>query len=257
MLLAPLTPDTLEILYCDDALVAVNKPPGCMIHHGWSQGETVLVDVVRAVVGGKIHAVHRLDRATSGLVLLARTHEAARVLNAQFAAREVRKRYIALVVGDPEGPTRNTQPLSRGIKKRKPHGPRLPALTIYRSVQAFASQGVSLVEALPVTGRKHQIRRHLRMDRHPIVADKHYGYKRFNRDFRIETGLGRLALHALSLRTTHPVSQETLTLHAPIPADLAKVLDTLGVTDTTLAQLLADTEGQWAQPLLANARVSD
>jgi len=213
----------IEILHRDDALVVVAKPSGMLVHRGWARDEVVAMTAVRDLLGRWVYPVHRLDRATSGLLLFALEPEVARRLQASFQAGEVEKRYLALV--------RGTTPESGVIDHpvpRSPKGPRVPAVTAFRRLGT--AERCSLIEARPRTGRLHQIRRHLKHLSHPLIGDVRYGDGRVNRLFRERCGLRRLALHAVELAFPHPTEPRRLRCAAPLPEDLAEPLRRLGLT---------------------------
>jgi tRNA pseudouridine65 synthase len=212
----------LTVLHQDDLLVAVAKPSGMAVHRGWSQERHVVLTVLRDQIGRHLYPVHRLDRGTSGALVLALDPATARGCQERFEAGEVRKRYLALVRGIPpeEGVIDSPVP-------RAPDGPRVPAVTEFRRLGTF--ERYALLEVVPRTGRLHQIRRHLKHISHPIVGDVRYGKGEHNRLFRERFGLHRLALHALELGFPHPQDGRDLRLAAPVPPDLAGPLRAMGL----------------------------
>lgn len=221
--------DPLPLLWSDDRLIAVAKPSGLAVHRGASRERTVALTLARDRLGRPVHPVHRLDRATSGVLLFALDPEAARRLQEQLAAGTVHKRYLALV----RGVTPEEGVIDHPIP-RDEDGPRVPAVTAYRRLGTF--ERYSLVEAVPRTGRRHQIRRHLKHISHPLIGDVRYGKGEHNRLFRERFGLHRLALHALEIAFAHPGDGRTLRIAAPVPEDLAGPLRAMGLavphTDT-------------------------
>lgn len=212
----------LPVLHRDGVLLAVNKPSGLAVHRGLARDRTVALQLVRGLAGRHVHAVHRLDRATSGVLLFALDPVTARRMQEQFEAGGVEKRYLALVRGVPpeEGVIDHPVP-------RAEDGPRVPAVTAFRRLAVF--ERYALVEARPVTGRHHQIRRHFKHLSHPLIGDVRYGKGEHNRIFRERFGLHRLALHALELAFDHPETGERLRILAPLPEDLAAPLRALGI----------------------------
>ncbi len=224
----------LPVLHCDDHLVAFAKPSGLLVHRGWGDDAVTLVDLARERFGDRIHPVQRLDRGTSGVIVIALHAEAAAIVQASFERGEAEKCYLALVRGvAPEAGL-----IDHPIPRRE-DGPRVPAVTAFRrrfAVSAASApdlpaavQRCSLVEARPRTGRLHQVRRHLKHVNHPLVGDANYGKGDLNRLFRAEVGLGRLALHAASLELVHPFTGARLRLEAPLPDDLALPFSRLGI----------------------------
>jgi tRNA pseudouridine65 synthase len=212
----------LPVLYRDGVLLVVAKPSGMAVHRGWSREKIVALQLARDQAGRHVYPVHRLDRATSGALLLAFDPGTARRVQEQFEAGTVTKRYIALVRGIPpeEGVIDHPVP-------RAPDGPRVPAVTEYRRLATF--ERYALVEVLPRTGRLHQIRRHFKHISHPLIGDVRYGKGEHNRLFRERFGLHRLALHALELSFEHPAVGEQLRIVAPVPEDLAGPLRAMGI----------------------------
>ena len=215
----------IELLFADDAVVVANKPSGLLVHRGWENDDDVAMFRVRDAVGAHVHPVHRLDRGTSGALVLARTAEAAATLGRAFAEGRVEKRYLALVRGTPPeaGVVDHAIPAKEGARER------VPALTRYRLVARSPVERCSLVEAMPATGRLHQVRRHLKHLSHPIVGDVNYGKGDVNRHFRERYGLHRLALHAHIVAFAHPTTGTRLVVRAPLPPDFAAVLAALGL----------------------------
>ncbi|MCU0452893.1 MAG: RluA family pseudouridine synthase [Bacteroidetes bacterium] len=230
-----------EVLHEDGAILALAKPAGLLvIPDRYDRSIPNLQDLLSAQ-GEPIWTVHRLDRDTSGVIIFARTAEAHADLNTQFEGRDVRKRYLALCRGG-AGPEAGTidLPLShhprvdgRMVVDRK--GGR-ESVTEYRLVERFA--GYVLVEALPKTGRTHQIRIHLAETDLPIVADPIYGDREAFRLSTIKKGyregaepekplLIRTALHAASIEFRHPQSGATVMFEAALPKDLRSALQSL------------------------------
>jgi tRNA pseudouridine65 synthase len=211
--------ETIEILYRDERLVAVNKPPGMLVHRtGIDRHETrFALQLVRDQIGRRVFPVHRLDKPTSGVLLFALDPEGARALTDQFTRRRVAKRYLAIVRGHPPGGVID-YPL---LEEADPYtdaladpdkGPQ-EAVTEYRAlarselpitVGRYASARHALLELHPRTGRKHQIRRHMKHIFHPVIGDTSYGDGRHNRLFRERWNCGRLLLAAVELGFSHP-----------------------------------------------------
>lgn len=221
----------LWVLWSDTDLLVVNKPAGLpVLPDGWDPQAPFLKKLLEAAEG-RLWTVHRLDRDTSGVLLLARNAEAHRSLNGQFEQRQVGKVYHALVNGTPEWEEKSVKlPLRpNGDRKHRtvvdPRGGK-PAHTELRVLERFG--GWCLVEARLHTGRTHQIRVHLASVGHPIVADLLYGG---GGELRPEAGgevlIERTALHACSLALSHPQSGAELEFVAPYPEDFARALEWL------------------------------
>jgi len=222
-------------------VLAVDKPARLLVHEGDSGDEPTLLDaVLRAFPTRRGHTfrpalAHRLDRDTSGVVLVGLSAEGLRGLEEALRRRRVRKTYLALVLGTPEprigtidAPLRR-QEFPKGDRPKVSVGGRKDpeAMTDYR-VLAEAG-GLSLVKARPRTGRTHQIRAHLRHIGHPILGDPTYGDRRRNEEARRTLGLWRPFLHALRVELAHPVTGEPLVIEAPLPEELRRVLHSLGL----------------------------
>ncbi len=213
-----------EILDCDDALLVLHKPAGLLsIPDGYDPRKPYLQSILEPQYG-RLWIVHRLDKDTSGVIVLARTAAAHRALNAQFSQNQVEKSYLAIVTGEPtwdekvvDAPLRS----SVGRRKRTVVDPLRgkAALTVFRLLARFPAH--ALIEAYPKTGRTHQIRAHLYSLGYPVLADPLYGEGTPSKHIQ------RLALHAQSLRLRHPLSGTWITFTAPIPADMVTVLKTL------------------------------
>ncbi|HEU5116535.1 MAG TPA: RluA family pseudouridine synthase [Isosphaeraceae bacterium] len=237
----------LSIVYEDEAFVVVDKPPGMVVHPAKGHWSGTLVNALQfhfdqlSTVGGEERPgiVHRLDRDTTGLLIVAKDDRAHRGLAAQFEARTIKKEYLAIVSGVM---SRDSDYIERPIGTHPTHREkmaiRLPedggkvAVTYYEVQERFRNH--TLVRCFPQTGRTHQIRVHLTHVGHPIVADKLYsGRDRLmHGEISPESGsdsvlIDRQALHAHELRLTHPVSGKPLEFCAPIPTDFERVLDAL------------------------------
>lgn len=226
-----------DVLYEDPHLLVVNKPPGLVVHPGAGQRTGTLAagllhryPEVRGVgSAGRWGLVHRLDKDTSGALLVARDQETFKSLTGSLRARDIKREYLALVAGtmspptgtidaaigrDPTGPTRRTV---------TPEGK--PARTHYRVVRNYADAGVALVEVSLETGRTHQIRVHFLAIGHPVIGDPIYNTT------PIGVSSPRVFLHAGRLTFVHPATGESMVVEAPLPPDLAAVLDRLDQSD--------------------------
>jgi tRNA pseudouridine65 synthase len=217
----------LEILYRDEELVAVDKPSGMTVHRGWARDGVPALQLLRDQLGRHLYPVHRLDRGTSGVLLFALSSEAARGVQIQLEAHEVGKHYLALCRGNDPTLVRVDHPLAK-----EDGGEPRPAVTDFKLLGGFERYG--LYEARPLTGRLHQIRRHLKHASHPIIGDTTYGKGEHNRIFRERFGFHRLALHASEMRLRHPRSGQPLRVHAPLPPELARLLSRLGLSPETV-----------------------
>lgn len=211
----------LQIIHRDADCVAINKPSGLAVHRGWARDESYAMTELRDLLGQWVYPVHRLDRAASGVLLFGLSPEGARALCERFEQRQVEKRYVALVRGSPPEELVVDHPLrpeQNGASAR-------PALTLVRRLAQWGRY--AWVEARPQTGRLHQIRRHLKHVSCPIIGDVRYGKGEHNRLFRERYGLHRLALHAAALTLPGLNEASLLELEAPLPNDLALVVQQL------------------------------
>jgi 23S rRNA pseudouridine1911/1915/1917 synthase len=215
----------IEILYEDAAVIAVNKPAGLVVHAGAGAHSGTLVNRLvhhfasLSKIGGELRPgiVHRLDRGTSGVILVARTDVAHRALAAQFSGRTTEKTYLALVEGRVNADSgRITKPIARDPAHRTRMTARLEhgrdALTEYRVLRRF--EKFTYLEVRIGTGRTHQIRAHLASIRHPVAGDKLYGAQAADRIF----------LHAWRIRFDSPATGERVTVEAPLPEELDRWL---------------------------------
>lgn len=238
---------SLPILYLDAHLIAVNKPAGLLVHRSALEryaDETVL-QILQAQTGLKGYPAHRLDRPTSGVLLLALDPATARLLGELITAQRLHKTYHAVVRGWLADAGEIDHPLAYlpdkiADRNRQREKPPQAALTRYRclarSELPFASDGrhptsrYSLAELRPLQGRKHQLRRHLKHIFHPIIGDSTHGDNRQNRVLAERYGALRLMLHASRLQLPHPHSGAPLDLHAAVDAHWAHIAATLGLS---------------------------
>jgi tRNA pseudouridine65 synthase len=219
----------VEFLFRDDAIAVVDKPSGIVVHPGWAQDDGGLLRLVRDAVGAEVFPAHRLDRGASGVVVFGLSSEIAGVLGRAFAAGAVDKRYLALVRGHPPEEICIDHP----IPNKEGSAVRVPATTLIRRLGLWGRYG--LCEARPLSGRLHQIRRHLKHIACPIIGDANYGKSEHNRYFRAEFGLGRLALHAVGLSLAHPISGARLHLTAPLSGAFADCVRAIGLWEAAAA----------------------
>jgi 23S rRNA pseudouridine1911/1915/1917 synthase len=224
----------LDVVYEDAAIAAVNKPAGMVVHPALGHSSGTLVNAIlgrwpeTAEVGehGRAGIVHRLDKDTSGVILVAKTEAARRSLVKQFKARRVQKRYLALVHGIPASEEGEINaPIGRDPKQRKKMAvvrDGRESVSFYKVLKNYGD--VSLLEVLPRTGRTHQIRVHLMFIKTPVVGDAVYG---FRRERRSRVKLKRQFLHAESLTLISPATKKEITVRAPLPDDLQRILETL------------------------------
>lgn len=225
-------PKQLPVLYCDDWLAVVDKPAGLMVHDSaLARGETdFAADRLREQFGKPIFLVHRLDRATSGCLLLAFDRESASTLGKAVMAGGVEKDYLAVCRGWPTEPRFTVDhPLDGGPGKplKKPAQTAFEVLArceLALPSAGFPTSRYALLRASPITGRFRQIRRHLKHLSHHLIGDTSHGDGRHNRQFRM-LGVHRMLLHAQRLAFPHPRTGEWLCVEAPVTdAEFTKAL---------------------------------
>jgi 23S rRNA pseudouridine1911/1915/1917 synthase len=227
----------VAVLYEDEHLLAIDKPPGMVVHPAPGARRGTLVNAlvhrfgVLAGVGepDRPGIVHRLDRDTSGVLLVARTVAALEALARQFRERTVEKRYLAIVRGSP---TADSGTIDRAVGRHPRERKRMSvhsrrgrrAVTRWKVVERLP--GATLLRLAPETGRTHQLRVHLAALGHPIIGDRVYGVRRRARD-DAAVAVPRQALHAEEIRFAHPADGHPVTIRAPLPDDFATVLAAL------------------------------
>lgn len=222
------------VLYEDDWLLALDKPSGMAVHPGSGITGATMVDVVRHYLGAKASRngfvaspAHRLDRDTSGVVLVAKRRRAMVRLTELFTTRRVKKNYVALVK-EPLLKPRGVVELAlaqheQSRASREKRGTNFqPATTRWQVIDQ--TEQLALVRCVIETGRTHQIRRHFAAIGHPLAGDRKHGDFHFNRRMKAEVGLARLFLHASHLEISHPETGDTVALDAPLPPELISVL---------------------------------
>lgn len=216
------------IIYEDDHLLILNKPSGTAVHGG-SGLKFGAIEALRALRPDAryLELVHRIDRDTSGILLIAKKRSALRKLQEQFREKTVQKYYFALVMGEWKANCKRvTAPLLKNevnsIVRVNSQGK--ASDTRFKVLERFAQ--ATLVQASPVTGRTHQIRVHCQHEGHPIAWDDRYGDPRFDA-YTKKTGLGRLFLHAANIKFTHPSTDELMDISAPMAAVLERSLEKL------------------------------
>lgn len=240
----------LTILYRDEHLIAIDKPPALLVHRSnIDRHETrFAIQILRDQIGQRVYPAHRLDKGTSGVLLFGLSPEVCQQLGRLFEARQMHKRYLAVVRGHPPEAGLIDHALSR---TRDDHESPVPAgaedapqeaQTRYRrlataelpwALDRWPTSRYALLELDPITGRRHQLRRHLKHIAHPIIGDATYGKGVHNRMFQTELGCHRLLLACTELAFAHPLSGAPITLRAPLSGDFAALLRRLGWPDPT------------------------
>ncbi len=239
----------LTILYRDPHLIAIDKPAGLLVHRSdIDRHETrFAVQMLRDQIGKQVQPVHRLDRGTSGVLLFALDADRTRALSAQFERNEVHKRYLAVVRGWPQESGSIDHPLSRQhddhgapTKDRKPQQARtdyrrLACVELPAAVDRYPSARYALLALTPLTGRRHQLRRHMKHIAHPIIGDATHGKGVHNRFFKQQFACDRMLLACTELGFRHPLSGEPLRIQAPLGDQFASVIARLGWADEACA----------------------
>jgi tRNA pseudouridine65 synthase len=222
----------LEIIYQDENLVAINKPSGLLVHKSMIDRHEVYfaMKMLRDQIDQWVYPIHRLDKPTSGVLLFALNKESARVMSEQFKEHSITKTYLAVVRGfaDESGVIEHALSVkldkiadkdSREEKEAQEattEYKRVATVELPHAVGLYETTRYSLVELLPKTGRKHQLRRHMKHISHHIVGDTKYGRGEHNKFIREKFNCQRLLLHAARLQFTHPYTHETVLLKADI-----------------------------------------
>lgn len=233
----------LDIVFEDEHLLVVDKPAGMVVHPAAGNLDGTLVNALLHHCAGRLSGiggvarpgiVHRIDKDTSGLLVVAKTDIAHEGLAAQFARHSIHRAYLAIVAGRPNPPSGSVDaPLARSSANRKKMAVVEPgrgkrAVTHYRLLRPLKE--AALVECRLETGRTHQVRVHMAAIGHPLLGDPVYGRTRpAHREILIRLGFHRQALHAAELGFVHPVSKENLTFKSDVPSDIQELFGTLSV----------------------------
>lgn len=226
----------LEILYQDQDYVAVSKPAGLLVHRTSVASEESLaaLQILRDQINEKVFPVHRLDRPTSGVLIFAKSSEAAQKLADEFLERRVQKKYLAVVRGKFKNEINLDYPLAKEIEDEdklqdaqtffKP----IATVELNEKVERYSTSRYSLVEAIPLTGRTHQIRRHLKHLSHPIIGDVNHGNGKHNRFFQEKFNCKRLLLACTEISFQHPATKQTVLVRASLAEDFCDTIKKLG-----------------------------
>lgn len=240
----------LDILYQDNYMVAINKPAGLLVHRSMiDKYETEFaMQQTRDQIGQHVYPVHRLDKPTSGVLLFGLSSDVARKLTEQFTQREVKKHYLAVVRGytaeqgtiDYALKEEKDKMTDAGVADDKPaqtaitHYTRLKTTELPFPVGRYQTARYSLLSLHPETGRKHQLRRHMKHIFHHMIGDTTHGDGKHNQLFRDKLNCSRLLLHSNALQLAHPDTGEDLMITVPIDLEMVRVFDEIGFSDTQL-----------------------
>jgi len=233
--------ELLEILYQDEYIVAINKPSGLLVHKSpIDKNETQFaLQLLRDQIGQYVYPIHRLDKPTSGVLLFALNAEIIQIMSEFFRTHEVQKEYITVVRGYTKEEEFIDYPLKQmldtkeqkkeGITKEaqeaQTHYERLATVELPYSVSRYPVARYSLVKLLPKSGRKHQLRRHMKHVFHPIVGDTKHGRGEHNKLFREKFSCHRLLLHSHRVTFVHPVSKEKIVIEAGVDEMFKKMFE--------------------------------
>jgi tRNA pseudouridine65 synthase len=219
----------LDILYRDEHLIAINKPHGLLVHRSpiAADAEEFALQLLRDQIGQKVNPVHRLDRATGGLLLFALDKDTEIAMQQQFMENQVQKTYLAII----RGHTPDKEDIDYPLKKE--NGTLQDAFTSYTTINRAEiavplgkhdTSRYSLVEVKPTTGRMHQIRKHLSHIFHPIIGDRTHGCNKQNKLFKEKWEMTTLLLHASQLKFKHPVTGVDVVIEAPVRDEFKRVM---------------------------------
>lgn len=220
----------LEILFQDEYLVAINKPHGLLVHRSpiAMDAQEFALQLLRDQINHWVNPVHRLDRKTGGILLFALDKEVEVGMHQLFAQNLVGKKYLAIVRGHAPDAGEIDYPL------RKENGVLQDAFTAYKTLKraeipvalgAHSTSRYSLLEALPQTGRMHQLRKHFAHINHPIIGDRPHGCNKQNKLFKETWEMITMMLHASELTFSHPVTKENVCIKAPLQDEFKRVMD--------------------------------
>lgn len=226
------TSKPLEIIYLDENLVAINKPHAMLVHRSAIAREASVfaMQTLRDQLGRHVYPIHRIDRKTGGVLLFALNTEVQRLMMRKFAERQIEKEYLAIV--------RGYIPLKGSINYplRRENGQLQEALTHYQCLAhteidvpygRYNTSRYSLIKAIPVTGRMHQIRKHLAHIFHPIIADRPHGCNKQNKLFKQKWGMDTMMLHANTLTFIHPITKTKVSVRAHPQKEFLRMMSLL------------------------------
>lgn len=220
----------LEIIYRDEHLIAINKPHGLLVHRSSiaADASEFALQLLRDQIGMKVNPVHRIDRKTGGILLFAFNKEVEIAMQKAFMENQVSKKYLAIVRGHTPDAEDIDYPL------RKENGTLQDAFTRYTTLKRaeldialgkHPTSRYSLVEAVPTTGRMHQLRKHLSHIFHPIIGDRTHGCNKQNKLFLEQWEMTTMLLHASQLTFKHPITGEEITIKAALQPEFTRVME--------------------------------
>ncbi|MFZ1750727.1 MAG: pseudouridine synthase [Saprospiraceae bacterium] len=223
----------LQVLFEDEHIIAINKPHGLFVHRTRLDPAAIdfVLQILRDQIGQKVYATHRLDRKTSGVLLLTKTKEAHAPVNELFQTKSVSKKYLAIVRGYCDDQGSIDYPLVNDKGKTQ------EAMTFYQTLDRvdvpvafgkFETSRYSLVSLMPETGRMHQLRKHMSHIFHPIIGDRPHGCNKQNKLFLEHFKMDTMLLHASEIKFLHPLTGANIMINAPIFSEFARMLIELG-----------------------------
>ncbi len=226
----------LDIIYRDNHLIAINKPHGLLVHRTnlAKDADQFALQLLRDQIDAHVFPVHRLDRKTSGVLLFALNKDCLKTMQSQFAENQIKKSYLAIVRGYTDEYGTIDYPL------RKENGKLQEAITNYRTLshgeinQPFnghPTSRYSLLKVAPVTGRMHQIRKHLSHIYHPIIGDRPHGCNKQNKLFKEKWQMTTMLLHALQIECLHPISNAPIIIKCNPHSEFDRMCEVLGFGD--------------------------
>ena len=224
----------LDILFRDEHLVAINKPHGLLVHRSAiaADADEFAIQLLRDQIGIKVNPVHRIDRKTGGVLLFALDKPTEIAMQQQFMGNQLQKKYLAFV----RGYTPDTEDIDYSL--RKENGTLQDAFTTYHTLQraeidlpfgGHTTSRYSLIEVTPLTGRMHQIRKHMSHIFHPVIGDRTHGCNKQNKLFKEQWEMTTMLLHASELCFKHPVNGEVITIEAPLQNEFKRILNIMGL----------------------------
>ncbi len=215
--------EELEIIFQDKDVVAINKPSGLLVHRTYlDPNETrFAMMILRDQIGSWVYPIHRLDKGTSGVLLFGKNQEIASALGELILNHKFKKTYLAIVRG--YAPDKDTidYPVPQGRKGERKHAvshyETIIRTELPHKVGIFDTARYSFIKIIPETGRRHQIRRHLKHIFYPIIGDRLYGDRAHNRFYKEQLNISQMLLHAHKLEFCHPLSKKSIKLIAPLP----------------------------------------
>jgi tRNA pseudouridine65 synthase len=237
----------LEIIYRDDHYIAINKPAGLLVHRSpIDKHETrFALQLLRNQIGQRVYPVHRLDKPTSGVLLFGLTAEAASAIHQHFSGDSVQKKYLAIVRGFTVDSLLINHPVkaiddkydtaaNKNAKEAQTTLRTLAQCEIDVPIDKYPKSRYSLVELSPITGRRHQLRYHMKHISHPIIGDAKYGKSNHNHFFQSAFNCSRLLLAATELHFLHPYTQQAIAIKAPLKDDFMAAINGLGIQHSVL-----------------------